>query len=215
MVHSLTEMPELKDVLPGRPGAIVTDVLHAVKGLPLKAPFPEGLQTAVFAMGCFWGVEKLLWERIGVSVTAVGYTGGFTPNPTYEEVCTGLTGHAEVVLVVFDPNVVSYFDLLRIFWEKHDPTSGMKQGEDTGTQYRSAIYFVDETQRQLAERSKDRYARELALHGKGAITTEVTPLGPFYYAEDYHQAYLSKNPGCYCGMVNTGVEFPVDREEDL
>jgi peptide-methionine (S)-S-oxide reductase len=182
---------------------------HAVNGHPLTPPFPEGLERAVFGMGCFWGAERVFWQTDGVYSTAVGYAGGFTPNPTYEEVCSGRTGHAEVVLVVFDPERVPYAELLRRFWEHHDPTQGMRQGNDVGTQYRSAVYYASDAQRQAAEASRDAYQRVLDDAGYGMITTEIAPLGEYYYAEDYHQQYLAKNPGGYCGLGGTGVACPV------
>ncbi len=182
---------------------------HFVSGHPLEPPFPEGMQRALFGMGCFWGAEKKFWQQSGVFTTAVGYAAGSTPNPTYREVCTGRTGHSEVVLVVFDPAVVSYDALLELFWENHDPTQGMRQGNDTGTQYRSGIYTFDETQRAAAEASKAAFQRELAAAGYGAITTEILPAPEFYYAEDYHQQYLAKNPDGYCGLGGTGVSCPV------
>jgi peptide-methionine (S)-S-oxide reductase len=182
---------------------------HEVLGTPLKPPFPEGLQTAVFGLGCFWGAERKFWQTEGVYSTAVGYAGGFTPNPTYREACSGQTGHTEAVLVVFDPAKVSYSDLLRVFWESHDPTQGMRQGNDVGTQYRSAIYWTNDGQRQLAEASRDAFGQELTKAGYGPITTEIAPAGPFYYAEDYHQQYLAKVPDGYCGLGGTGVSCPV------
>jgi peptide-methionine (S)-S-oxide reductase len=178
---------------------------HFVNGQPLKGPFTGSLQQAVFGLGCFWGAERRFWQMDGVVTTAVGYAGGHTPNPTYEEVCSGGTGHAEVVLVVFDPARVSYDALLRQFWESHDPTQGMRQGNDIGTQYRSAIYTFDAAQQAAAEASRDAYSKALADAGYGPITTEIAPAGPFYYAEDYHQQYLAKNPGGYCGLGGTGV----------
>jgi peptide-methionine (S)-S-oxide reductase len=182
---------------------------HFVSGHPLEPPFPEGMQRALFGMGCFWGAEKKFWQQSGVFTTAVGYAAGSTPNPTYREVCTGRTGHSEVVLVVFDPAVVSYDALLELFWENHDPTQGMRQGNDTGTQYRSGIYTFDDAQRAAAEVSKAAFQRELAAAGYGAITTEILPASEFYYAEDYHQQYLAKNPDGYCGLGGTGVSCPV------
>lgn len=182
---------------------------HAVLGTALVAPFPAGILVGVFGMGCFWGAERKFWQLAGVYSTAVGYGGGFTPNPTYEEVCSGLTGHTEVVLVAFDPAVVGYEGLLRTFWENHDPTQGMRQGNDVGTQYRSAVYTFGGEQQQAAETSQDRYQRELAAARFGLITTEIRPAGPFYYAEDYHQQYLHKNPDGYCGLGGTGVSCPV------
>ena len=182
---------------------------HFVSGHPLEPPFPEGMQRVLFGMGCFWGAEKKFWQQSGVFTTAVGYAAGSTPNPTYREVCTGRTGHSEVVLVVFDPAVVSYDALLKLFWENHDPTQGMRQGNDTGTQYRSGIYTFDDAQRAAAEVSKAAFQRELAAAGYGAITTEILPASEFYYAEDYHQQYLAKNPDGYCGLGGTGVSCPV------
>ncbi len=182
---------------------------HFVNGHPLEPPFPEGMQRALFGMGCFWGAEKKFWQRSGVFTTAVGYAAGVTPNPTYREVCTGRTGHSEVVLVVFDLAEVSYDELLKLFWENHDPTQGMRQGNDTGTQYRSGIYTFDDAQRVAAEASKSAFQRELADAGYGAITTEILPAPEFYYAEDTHQQYLAKNPDGYCGLGGTGVSCPV------
>ena len=181
---------------------------HTVLGTPLVPPFPEGSERAIFGMGCFWGAERKFWELDGVYTTAVGYAGGATPDPTYREVCSGRTGHAEVVLVVFDPKRVSYSDLLRTFWENHDPTQGMRQGNDVGTQYRSAIYATTEAQRREADSSREEYQRALAKAGHGRITTEIADEKPFYYAEDYHQQYLAKNPGGYCGLGGTGVSCP-------
>jgi peptide-methionine (S)-S-oxide reductase len=178
---------------------------HEVLGTPLKPPFPEGIETAVFALGCFWGAERLFWRMPGVYTTAVGYAGGFTPNPTYEEVCSGRTGHAEAVLVAYDPTKVSYESLLKTFFEEHDPTQGMRQGNDVGTQYRSAIYYTNEGQRRIAEMTRDEYRRALETAGKDPTTTEIAPAGPFYYAEDYHQQYLHKVPNGYCGLKGTGV----------
>ena len=182
---------------------------HFVNGHPLEPPFPEGMQRALFGMGCFWGAEKKFWQKSGVFTTAVGYAAGVTPNPTYREVCTGRTGHSEVVLVVFDLAEVSYDELLKLFWENHDPTQGMRQGNDTGTQYRSGIYTFDDAQRVAAEASKSAFQRELADAGYGAITTEILPAPEFYYAEDTHQQYLAKNPDGYCGLGGTGVSCPV------
>jgi peptide-methionine (S)-S-oxide reductase len=179
---------------------------HYVNGHPLQGPWPEGFETAVFGLGCFWGAEKLFWETPGVWSTAVGYAGGYTPNPTYEEVCSGRTGHTEAVLVVFDPAVVTYEQLLKEFWEDHDPTQGMRQGNDVGTQYRSVLYPVDDAQRAVAEASKEAFQKSLADAGYGEITTEIAPLGEFYYAEPYHQQYLAKNPGGYCPIHATGVK---------
>jgi peptide-methionine (S)-S-oxide reductase len=182
---------------------------HFVNGHLLEPPFPEGMQRALFGMGCFWGAEKKYWQKGGVFTTAVGYAAGVTPSPTYREVCTGLTGHSEVVLVVFDPVKVSYDELLKVFWENHDPTQGMRQGNDVGTQYRSGIYVFDEAQRAAAEASKAAYQKELTEAGHGAITTEILPAPEFFYAEDYHQQYLAKNPDGYCGLGGTGVSCPV------
>jgi peptide-methionine (S)-S-oxide reductase len=181
---------------------------HIVNGAPLRPPFPDGYQRAVLGLGCFWGAERIFWELPGVYTTAVGYAGGTTPNPTYEEVCSGRTGHAEVVLVVFDPRVVAYEDVLRIFWESHDPTQGMRQGNDIGTQYRSAVYTHDDAQLQAASTSRQAYQAELSRAGYGEITTEIRPAPSFFYAEDYHQQYLAKNPNGYCGLGSTGVSCP-------
>ncbi len=202
------EIPAADQALPGRRESMPVPAAHHVNGRPLKPPFPAGLQQAVFGMGCFWGAERKFWQIEGVYTTAVGYAGGSTPNPTYEEVCSGMTGHTEVVLVVFDPAIVTYADLLRVFWESHDPTQGMRQGNDIGTQYRSAIFTYSDEQRDEAERTRRRYAEALAHSGYGSITTEIRPAPPFYYAEDYHQQYLSKNPGGYCGLGGTGVSCP-------
>jgi peptide-methionine (S)-S-oxide reductase len=202
-------MPSETQALPGRDASMPVPDRHAVLGTPLRPPFPDGLEQALFAMGCFWGEEKTFWQAPGVYTTAVGYAGGFTPNPTYEEVCSGRTGHAEVVLVVFDPAKVSYEELLRIFWEHHDPTQGMRQGNDVGTQYRSAIYTFSENQQKSAEASRDAYQQELTAAGYGAITTEIREAPTFYYAEDYHQQYLHKVPGGYCPDHSTGVSCPV------
>jgi peptide-methionine (S)-S-oxide reductase len=182
---------------------------HEVLGTPLRPPFPEGLEQAVFGMGCFWGAERIFWQAPGVYTTAVGYAGGYTPNPTYEEVCSARTGHAEVVLVVFDPAKTSYAEMLRLFWESHDPTQGMRQGNDVGTQYRSAVYWTTDEQRALAESSRTAFASRLHNAGYPEISTEVAQAGPFYYAEDYHQQYLAKNPWGYCGLGGTGVSCPV------
>jgi len=182
---------------------------HEALGTPLAPPFPEGLEQLVVGMGCFWGAERVFWEAPGVYTTAVGYAGGFTPNPTYEEVCSGLTGHAEVVLVVFDPAATSREEMLRLFWENHDPAQGMRQGNDVGTQYRSIVLWADEDQRAAASASRDAYARVLAQAGHGEITTDLEPAGPFFYAEPYHQQYLAKNPNGYCGIGGTGVACPV------
>jgi len=202
-------MIDRADAAPGREQEMPVGDRHAVLGTPMKPPFPEGLEQAVFGMGCFWGAERIFWQAPGVYTTAVGYAGGFTPNPSYEEVCSGRTGHAEVVLVVFDPKKTSYEEMLRLFWENHDPTQGMRQGNDVGTQYRSAIYWTTEEQRQLAEASRDAYAQRLRAEGYPDVTTEIAEAGPFFYAEDYHQQYLEKNPWGYCGIGGTGVSCPV------
>ena len=199
-------MPTAEEALPGRDRpAFHVPARHAVLGTPLRPPFPDGLETALFAMGCFWGEEKTFWQTPGVYTTAVGYAGGSTPNPTYEEVCSGRTGHAEVVLAVFDPAATSYGEMLRLFWENHDPTQGMRQGNDVGTQYRSAVYTFSEAQQKQAEASRDAYQQELDAAGYGPITTELREAPTFYYAEDYHQQYLAKNPGGYCGIGGTGI----------
>jgi peptide-methionine (S)-S-oxide reductase len=209
-----TTLPDRAALLPGRETEMPVPESHFVNGNPLRGPFPENMEQAVFGLGCFWGAERRFWQTDGVFTTAAGYAGGLTPNPTYHEVCTGNTGHAEVVLVVFDPAFVSYADLLRVFWESHDPTQGMRQGNDIGTQYRSAIYTLDDSQQALARRSSAGYQAELDAAGYGAITTEVTPLETFYYAEDYHQQYLAKNPGGYCGLGGTGVSCPAGLDLD-
>jgi peptide-methionine (S)-S-oxide reductase len=193
-----TAMVDPADALPGRDHALPTAQTHRVHGRSIHPPFPEGTKTAVFGMGCFWGAERLFWQTEGVWTTAVGYAGGYTPNPTYDEVCSGRTGHNEVVLVVYDPDVVSYDELLKVFWENHDPTQGMRQGNDVGTQYRSAIYVTDDEQREIAERSLDDYQQRLREAGYGDITTEIDDAGPFYHAEEYHQQYLDRNPFGYC-----------------
>lgn len=202
------ELPKPEDALPGRAQEMPVPAAHFVNGNPIKAPFPEGLEQIVFGLGCFWGAERKFWEVEGVYTTAVGYAAGYTPNPSYEEVCSGLTGHNEVVLVVFDPAKVSLADLLKVFWESHNPTQGMRQGNDTGTQYRSGIYTTLEQQKEIAEQSKMAYATALEKAGYGAITTEVLDLDTFYYAEDYHQQYLAKNPAGYCGLGGTNVSCP-------
>jgi peptide-methionine (S)-S-oxide reductase len=194
--------------LPGRASALSVPERHFVNGHPLKPPFPAGLQQAVFGMGCFWGAERLFWQTLGVYTTAVGYAGGSTPNPTYEEVCSGHTNHAEVVLVVFDPKLVSYEALLKVFWEGHDPTQGMRQGNDLGTQYRSTLYTYGDEQARLAARTKSTFEKALKARGFDPITTEIRPAPEFYYAEDYHQQYLGKNPNGYCGLGGTGVSCP-------
>jgi len=203
------KMPTPDQALPGRSEAMPVPARHFVLGTALKPPFPEGTRTALFGLGCFWGAERKFWQTAGVISTAVGYAGGVTPNPTYREVCSGLTGHAEVVRVLFDPAKVRYEDLLRVFWESHDPTQGMRQGNDVGTQYRSAIYWHDEEQRRAAEASREAYQAALRAAGQGEITTEIAPEPDFYYAEEYHQQYLAKNPGGYCGLGGTGVSCPV------
>lgn len=200
-----TAMPTREEALPGREEALPVPDTHLVTGNTLQPPFPGHLETAVFGMGCFWGVERLFWQQEGVYTTAVGYAGGSTQNPLYQEVCSGLTGHNEVVLVVFDPAVLSYRQLLTLFWENHDPTQGMRQGNDTGTQYRSGIYTTTDSQKEHAIASRDAYASKLASVGFGAITTEILDAPTFYYAEEYHQQYLIKNPGGYCNMAGTGV----------
>ncbi len=202
-------MPTREEALPGRAERMKVPATHHVNGAPIAAPFPPGTARALFAMGCFWGAERKFWQTPGVVATAAGYTGGFTPNPTYEEVCSGGTGHAETVLVVYDPARVTYEQLLRVFWENHDPTQGMRQGNDLGTQYRSAIYYLDEAQREAAEASREAYQRRLTEEGYDRITTEIAPAGEFYYAEHYHQQYLAKNPGGYCGLGGTGVSCPI------
>ena len=203
------QMVSPEDALPGRDSEMPVPESHHVLGTRLSPPFPDGLEQAVFGLGCFWGAERKFWETPGVYTTAVGYAGGYTPNPTYQETCSGLTGHTEVVLVVFDPSKVTYEQLLKVFWENHDPTQGMRQGNDTGTQYRSAIYTLSDTQRDAADQSMKAYHEVLSAAGYGDITTEVAPLDRFFYAEDYHQQYLSKNPGGYCGIGGTGVSCPV------
>ena len=203
-------MPAPGEALPGRGEPVPVPETHFVNGNPLQPPFPEGLEQALFGLGCFWGAERQFWQTAGVYTTAAGYAGGYTANPTYQEVCTGLTGHAEVVLVVFDPGVVSFEQLLKVFWEAHDPTQRMRQGNDVGTQYRSAIYTLDSAQRAAAEESRDRYQEKLSLAGLGEITTEIVEAPDFFYAEDYHQQYLAKNPDGYCGLGGTGVACPVD-----
>ena len=202
-------LPTPDEALPGRPAPVELPGRHFVSGRPIVPPFPEGSEVADFALGCFWGAEKVFWEQPGVHATAVGYQGGATPNPTYREVCTGRTGHAEVVRVVYDPARVRYEELLRLFWESHDPTQGMRQGNDVGTQYRSAIYVHSPAQRRAAEASRDAYAAALRERGFGAVTTEIADAPPFYYAEDDHQQYLAKNPGGYCGLAGTGVACPI------
>ncbi|WP_292043128.1 MULTISPECIES: peptide-methionine (S)-S-oxide reductase MsrA [unclassified Brevundimonas] len=202
-------LPTQAEALPGRAQVMPTDETHHVLGTPLKGPWPQGMEVAVFGMGCFWGVERVFWQLDGVYSTAAGYAGGITPNPTYEEVCTGRTGHTEVVQVVFDTAKTSYADLLKAFWENHDPTQGMRQGNDVGTQYRSAIYYQNEAQRAEAEASKAAYQQALSEAGRGEITTEILEAPEFYYAEGYHQGYLAKNPAGYCGIGGTGVVCPI------
>ncbi|MGA8426822.1 MAG: peptide-methionine (S)-S-oxide reductase MsrA [Candidatus Dormiibacterota bacterium] len=204
-----TTMPDPARALPGRTAEMRVGGQHTVLGTSLKPPFPEGSEQAIFGLGCFWGAERDFWQLDGIYTTAVGYSGGLTPNPTYQEVCSGRTGHAEVVLVVFDPGKTSYQRLLQTFWESHDPTQGMRQGNDVGTQYRSAIYVLNEEQRRIAEASRDQYQQALTKAGFGRITTEIVEAGPFFYAEDYHQQYLDKNKGGYCGIGGTGVSCPV------
>jgi peptide-methionine (S)-S-oxide reductase len=202
-------MPEPHELLPGRAEEMPVPDGHYVNGRPLRPPFPDGLERAVVGMGCFWGAERVFWQADGVFTTAVGYAGGSTRNPTYEEVCSGRTGHTEVVLVVFDPATIPYGEVLRLFWENHDPTQGMRQGNDVGTQYRSAVYWHSEAQRQAAEASRDAFQEVLDRAGYGPITTEIAEAGPFYYAEPYHQQYLAKNPAGYCGLGGTGLSCPV------
>jgi peptide-methionine (S)-S-oxide reductase len=205
VLNSKMKMPKPEEALPGRDKPIPTARTHFVSANPLMGPYPKGFDIAYFGMGCFWGAERLFWQTPGVWVTAVGYQGGFTPNPTYQETCTGMTGHAEVVMVVFDPEVVTYDELLRIFWESHDPTQGMRQGNDQGTTYRSAIYTASPQQAAAAKASRASYQAALDKAGRGSITTEIAEAGTFYFAEDYHQQYLAKNPNGYCGLRGTGV----------
>jgi peptide-methionine (S)-S-oxide reductase len=208
--RSKTKMVDESNALPGRDQpAFQIPERHAVLGTPLQPPFPEGMETAVFGLGCFWGAERLFWGLNGVYATSVGYSGGITPHPSYEEVCSGRTGHAEVVMVVFDPTIVSYEDLLKVFFEAHDPTQGMRQGNDVGTQYRSAILYANEAQRRAAEKARDDYETALREAGYSGVTTEIASAGHFYYAEDYHQQYLHKVPWGYCGIAGTGVSCPV------
>ena len=202
-------MPKPDQALPGRNERMPVPAKHFVNGNPLVPPFPAGTELAMFGLGCFWGAERMFWQAPGVWTTAVGYAGGYTPNPTYEEVCSGSTGHTEAVLVVFDPAKTGYAEILRLFWENHDPTQGMRQGNDVGTQYRSAIYVADSAQREAAEASRSAYSERLRAAGYPEITTEIAEAGPFYYAEDYHQQYLHKNPWGYCGLGGTGVSCPV------
>jgi peptide-methionine (S)-S-oxide reductase len=207
--------PSKDEALPGRDARMPVPAAHFVNGHPLQPPFPAGLRRAMFGMGCFWGAERKFWQLPGVYTTAVGYAAGHTPNPTYREVCSGMTGHAEVVLVVFDPHVIRYEDLLKAFWEDHDPTQGMRQGNDTGTQYRSGIYCDSDADRRAAEASRDAYQQRLSAAGYGRITTEILPAPEFYYAEDYHQQYLAKNPDGYCGLGGTGVSCPVGIQTEV
>ncbi len=202
-------MPSRDEALPGRSTPLRFNEQHFVNGHRIAAPYPAGLKEAIFGMGCFWGAERLFWQLPGVYSTAVGYAGGFTPNATYEEVCSGSTGHTEVVKVIYDPEKIDYEDLLKVFWESHDPTQGMRQGNDVGTQYRSAIYVLDQNQRRAAEQSRRAYQAQLTAAGRGTITTEIADAPPFYYAEDYHQQYLAKNPDGYCGIGGCGVPFKV------
>ena len=204
-----TTMPSADQLLPGRPTPIPTAATHFVNGAPLKPPFPAGLEEAVFGLGCFWGAERKFWQQPGVFSTSAGYAGGATPNPTYEEVCSGRTGHTEVVRVIFDPKIVSYGDLLKLFFENHDPTQGMRQGGDIGTQYRSAIYTTSPAQKAAADQAKTAYEQKLRAAGFGAITTDIDDAPEFFYAEDYHQQYLAKNPNGYCGIGGTGVSCPI------
>jgi len=208
MFSKSLKIPSNRETLPGRAERMPAPDTHFVSGHRLEPPFPAGLERAIFGMGCFWGAERKFWELPGVYSTAVGYAAGQTPNPTYRDVCSGMTGHAEVVLVVFDPKTIRYEDLLKIFWESHDPTQGMQQGNDVGTQYRSGIYYEDAAQQRAAEASRDAYQPLLSKAGLGPITTEILPAPEFYYAEDYHQQYLAKNPGGYCGLGGTGVSCP-------
>ncbi|MDO8188419.1 peptide-methionine (S)-S-oxide reductase MsrA [Conexibacter sp. JD483] len=204
-----TDMVDAERALVGREQAIPTATTHTVLGTPLKPPFPEGYETAIFGLGCFWGAERVFWQAPGVYTTAVGYSGGITPNPTYEEVCSAQTGHTEAVLVVFDPARTSYEQLLKLFWENHDPTQGMRQGNDVGTQYRSGIYYTSEAQHEAALKSRDAFQQRLQQSGYGEITTEIAAARAFFYAEDYHQQYLQKNPNGYCGLGGTGVSCPI------
>ena len=204
-----TTLPTVTDALPGRPEALAIPDTHFVNQNRIVAPFPSGLQQAIFGLGCFWGAERKFWQTPGVYSTAVVYSGGITPNPSYQEVCTGRTGHTEVVLVVYDPKQISYESLLRVFWENHNPTQGMRQGNDVGSQYRSAIYAIDDNCQQIAEASRSAYESQLRAAGFGSVTTEIKPLDTFYYAEEYHQQYLAKNPDGYCGIGGTGISCPI------
>ena len=203
------ELPDPETALPGRDAPLRISGVHYVNGSRIVPPFPEGMETAVFGMGCFWGAERMFWKLDGVYATAVGYAGGLTPHPTYEEVCSGRTGHTEVVLVVYDPQKITYRRLLQVFWEGHDPTQGMRQGNDAGTQYRSAVYVADDAQLAAAKETRDMYQEKLTASGYGPITTEIAEAGPFFYAEEYHQQYLAKNPNGYCGIGGTGVSCPI------
>lgn len=207
-------LPTRSEALPGRETPMAVPEFHFVSGAPLQGPFDDSLKRAIFALGCFWGAERIFWQIDGVVSTSVGYSGGITPNPTYQEVCTGRTGHTEVVQVVFDPANVSYPELLKVFWESHDPTQGMRQGNDIGTQYRSAVFTLDDAQQAEARRSLSKYQSELTNAGHGTITTEIMPLDTYYFAEDYHQQYLAKNPGGYCGLGGTGVNCPIGVDLD-
>ncbi len=207
-------LPDTDEALPGRDTPLAVPERHFVNGNPLQGPFDEHLRVGVFALGCFWGAERAFWQTPGVYTTSVGYAGGITPNPTYQEVCSGDTGHAEVVMVVFDPDRISYEQLLKVFWESHDPTQGMRQGNDVGTQYRSAIFTTGDEQQAAARRSLQAYQAELTEAGYGNVTTQIAPLDTYYYAEDYHQQYLAKNPGGYCGLGGTGVSCPVGLDLD-
>jgi peptide-methionine (S)-S-oxide reductase len=207
-----SSLPTQEEALTGRSEQMPVPAKHFVNGNPLKPPFPAGMQTAMFGLGCFWGAERVFWKQNGVFTTAVGYAAGVTPNPTYQEVCSGMTGHNEVVFVAFDPTVISYEQLLKLFWESHNPTQGMRQGNDRGTQYRSGVYVYSDEQRQQAEASRDAYQKELSKSGYGEITTEIIDAPEFYYAEDYHQQYLAKNPGGYCGLGGTKVCYPAGAE---
>jgi peptide-methionine (S)-S-oxide reductase len=209
-MRKTTALPTAAEALPGRDTPIPTASRHYVNGAPIQPPYPDGLEKAVFGLGCFWGAERKFWELgDGIYTTAVGYAGGHTPNPTYEEACSGRTGHTEAVLVVFDPTKISYEQLLKVFWESHNPTQGMRQGNDVGTQYRSAIYTFSDAQMKAVDASKAVYQKALSAKGVGTITTEIAPAGPFYFAEDYHQQYLAKNPNGYCGLGGTGVSCPI------
>jgi peptide-methionine (S)-S-oxide reductase len=209
MFGKAKSIPAKSEALPGRAGRMSVPDAHFVNAHRLSPPFPDGLAKAMFAMGCFWGAERKFWQLDGVYSTAVGYAAGHTPNPTYQEVCSGMTGHAEAVLVIFDPKTIAFDDLLKVFWESHNPTQGMRQGNDVGTQYRSGIYYYDDDQRRAAEKSREVYQQQLKAAGHGAITTEILPAPEFYYAEEYHQQYLAKNPNGYCGLGGTGVSCPI------